>query len=238
MEEYRKYYLAENFPATLLPTALSLQPIGVDNLAWKFNETLDVIHYLQENEYTLFHVKMYGVDREEIFVLDEDWNMAMDIAGWDYFRRESFDRSIYHIKNCYASYGDRYFYALVPIKELEFQIRQVLPAYFPRDLLLRAIPLVYDSSDVSEVVWKYQDAMKAIGYFANHNSAILGGDVYTMNEDGVLISDGSGWYTDRKLLGWEEYVEKSKQESLSYIEYFSRSNGEEGFYYALVVSTK
>lgn len=84
----------------------------------------------------------------------------------------------------------------------------------------------------AEKAWLYEDAIVAIHFYAAHNYAILGGDVYG-KEDEIIFSMSDDWSVDKLEVVWEQFVERSTRKALLHIERHHRNSGE-GYYYGLI----
>ncbi len=113
---------------------------------------------------------------------------------------------------------------------MDLGIRNLLPRFFPDELLQTGYSL--EKYGCAEVAWWYEDALQVTHLFAEHNYAILGGDVWTKAR-GQFVSIGDNWYLNQDELEWERYVLESKMKTLSYIENYHQRNGPE-YYYVLV----
>ena len=112
---------------------------------------------------------------------------------------------------------------------MDREIRDRLPTNFPEELLDAAYSL--QAVQVNEVAWRYEDALQAIQAIADAHYAILGGDVYREEHD-QLVSTYDSWYLNQQELAWDDFVKESRKKALSYIEMYSRRNGEK-YYYTL-----
>ncbi|MCS1350905.1 Imm40 family immunity protein [Mechercharimyces sp. CAU 1602] len=115
---------------------------------------------------------------------------------------------------------------------LELNHHFSLPNDYPEELLSKACRL--DSVGVHNYVWGKDDALKVMDYLTKIGFAILGGDVYRLENDGFRVTYDN-WYCNKDdNETWDEYVLKSKKIAIGYIEKYSEKHGL-SYYYALVI---
>lgn len=106
---------------------------------------------------------------------------------------------------------------------------------FPKELIQGSESL--ESLGIYELAWERNNAIKVIEFLSDCNYAILGGDVYSI-KNGILNSTYDSWFSKpNKNKTWEDYVKKSKNESLEYINRFFLLNGDD-FRYSIVYERK
>lgn len=89
------------------------------------------------------------------------------------------------------------------------------------------------SLGVYSVCWSYADAIEVINFLYENNFAILGGDVISFSENKFKYTYDN-WSVDRKKLETDKmYLERSKNESLNYIEDYIYQKGTD-FYFVVV----
>ncbi|MBL1321703.1 MAG: hypothetical protein COA63_011675 [Methylophaga sp.] len=64
------------------------------------------------------------------------------------------------------------------------------------------------SIGLSEVAWKYEDAIKLIVYFENNKIFILGGDVLVKDGD-KYRHNNDNWYLDKEQGSYEDSIKKA-----------------------------
>lgn len=117
---------------------------------------------------------------------------------------------------------------------MDSQERKHLPEHFPKELLNAAYSLLDLGS--KEVAWKFEDAIKATQWFAEHDYIILGGDVYYKDNEHFVITYDN-WYLTDDEVDRPQNVEDGKRKTLSYIEMYHHRNGD-AYYYTLLAVPK
>ena len=84
-----------------------------------------------------------------------------------------------------------------------------------------------ESMGISEMAWKSQDTLRVIDFLANKGYAILGGDVYTCDKNGIESTYDS-WFTNRTI--GDSFIEDSKNKAFEYISEYSKNNGDSYLY--------
>jgi hypothetical protein len=108
-----------------------------------------------------------------------------------------------------------------------------LPNNFPKELLHKGYSL--KQNGVNEIAWKKVDAYQVIEFLMKSGYAILGGDVYT-KEGGNFIPTYDSWFINKQeKISWENFILKSKEKALAYIEHYYSVNGSD-YLYVLVFS--
>lgn len=104
---------------------------------------------------------------------------------------------------------------------MENRAKYNLPIDFNSDLLNKSIPL--DTIGINELGWRFQDIKDVIEFFADKDYAILGGDIY-IEREGRIQSTFDNWYLNRDNREWHDFVMKSKQKSIDYLQNYSERN--------------
>ena len=91
----------------------------------------------------------------------------------------------------------------------------------PKELLIVGQSL--EPIGVFEMAWKSQDALKVIDFLTNKGHAILGGDVYKYNENGIESTYDS-WLINRTIS--ESFIAESRYKAHEYIKEYSKNNGD------------
>jgi hypothetical protein len=110
-----------------------------------------------------------------------------------------------------------------------------LPKDFPSNLLNASYLL--ESIGINDIAWKWDDALQAITFLCEKDYAILGGDVYKI-EDADFVPALDNWYLNKDPLAtWKQYVTNSQKKAISYIKWYREAYGND-FYYVLVYDTE
>ncbi|WP_404447374.1 immunity 40 family protein [Sutcliffiella horikoshii] len=102
------------FHPSVIESAISLKDLGINELAWKWEDVHIVIDYLVENKYAILGGDVYLLQGDEKIVTYDSWYLDRDTGtSWlDYVikSKETADEYInsYHMKN-----GDNYCYSII-----------------------------------------------------------------------------------------------------------------------------
>ena len=102
---------------------------------------------------------------------------------------------------------------------------------FSKEFLDRAFDLSYIG--INEIAWKSDDALLAVNILAEKGYAILGGDVYSLVENKIKSTYDSWYHTKEESTNWKQYVIDSREKAISYIEFYSKRNGDSYCYSAV-----
>jgi hypothetical protein len=91
----------------------------------------------------------------------------------------------------------------------------------PKELL--NVGLSLEPIGIFEMAWKSQDALKVIDFLTSKGYAILGGDVYKQDENGIESTYDS-WYINKTVS--KSFIEESRVKSHEYIKEYSKNNGD------------
>jgi len=105
------------------------------------------------------------------------------------------------------------------------------PNDFPMHLINKGYSLV--PIGVSEMVWKFTDAIEIINFLANQGYPILGGDVY-LEKDNVFESTYDSWYLEKSES--KNFAEESRKKALDYIYEYAKNNGDQ-YFFSIVFET-
>ena len=95
---------------------------------------------------------------------------------------------------------------------------------FPSSMIDSSISL--RELGIKELAWKWKDIKQVIDFLVEKKYAILGGDVYLLNND-QKIQTYDSWYIDRETgISWLDYVKKGKNVTVDYINQYYVSNGD------------
>lgn len=86
---------------------------------------------------------------------------------------------------------------------------------------------------ISELAWNWKSAIKAIEFLSNNNCAILGGDVYDLNDDELNVTSDSWYFNKSEARSDQDYLIESSKRAITYINQYHARNGED-FYYSIV----
>lgn len=100
-----------------------------------------------------------------------------------------------------------------------------LPKDFPKELIEFGYSL--EPMGISEIVWKSEDAIKVIIFLTSKGYAILGGDVYSINEKGLKATYDS-WYINKSIS--QSLLEESRKKAFEYISEYAKINGDNYLY--------
>jgi len=89
--------------------------------------------------------------------------------------------------------------------------------------------------EISGFAWKWEYVNILLNYLNSNNYAILGGDVYKLENDQIDIAYDS-WFCNKKdNMSWEFYVDESNKRAMEYINNYYERNGND-YCYSLVIS--
>lgn len=88
---------------------------------------------------------------------------------------------------------------------------------------------------ITDLAWKWEDIHHVIEFLKKNGYAILGGDVYFI-ENNQIETTYDSWYINRETgKSWCDYIKESEKVTVDYInEYYSKNGGD--FCYSLVYS--
>lgn len=104
--------------------------------------------------------------------------------------------------------------------------------YMLSDFLDKAVSLV--SMGINEVCWSYDNVKDIIDYLSRNNCVILGGDIL-IKKNNEFTYTYDNWFIEKKPyeLYDEKYIERSRNESIKYIDEYVMANGKD-FYFVVV----
>lgn len=106
-----------------------------------------------------------------------------------------------------------------------------MPNGFPIKLLNVAKSL--NHLGILDIAWDWESAIMVVEFLSDCNYAVLGGDVYRLNNDS-LESTYDSWYLNKDMSkSREQFVEETKSKAISYINQYHEINGDD-FYYSVV----
>ena len=104
---------------------------------------------------------------------------------------------------------------------------------FPSSVIDTAISL--EELGIKDLAWKWKDIHNVITFLIDNEYAILGGDVYLL-ENGEKIITYDNWYLDKETgTSWLDYVTKSKKVAIEYIDNYHINNGD-SYCYSIIYS--
>ena len=99
----------------------------------------------------------------------------------------------------------------------------------PQELLNRGI-FLRERIGVYEIGWKFDDAIKVLDIIKEKEMVVLGGDIYGLNGDEVIITYDSWSFSGSSFI-------KSFEKASKYINNYYKNNGG-SFIYSLVVEER
>ena len=99
----------------------------------------------------------------------------------------------------------------------------------PQELLDRGI-FLRDKIGVYEIGWKFDDVIKVLDIIKEKEMVVLGGDVYELNGDEIIITYDSWSFSGSNFI-------KSFEKASKYINNYYKNNGG-NFIYSLVVEER
>ena len=99
----------------------------------------------------------------------------------------------------------------------------------PQSLLSREI-FLRDKIGVYEIGWKFDDVVKVLDVIKEKEMTVLGGDVYELNDDEIIIAYDSWSFSGSNFI-------KSFEKASKYINNYYKNNGGI-FIYSLVVEER
>lgn len=90
------------------------------------------------------------------------------------------------------------------------------------------------SMGIDELCWSYENIKDIIDYLSKNNCVILGGDILIKKNNEFLYTYDN-WFIEKKPydLCDEKYIERSRNESIKYIDEYVMANGKD-FYFVIV----
>jgi hypothetical protein len=104
----------------------------------------------------------------------------------------------------------------------------LMPDCVPQSLVEEGLIFHFSMAQMrpDSIAWKKEAAIEVIETLAEHAYAILGGDVLALRGE-QLDYTGDYWdLPDEDVVLWEEYVERTRERSIDFIEDISRRKGE------------
>lgn len=105
------------------------------------------------------------------------------------------------------------------------------PSDFPKFLMENAVDL--KEVGVYNFAWKSKEAVEAIEFLADNGFIILGGDVFSLNNEDIE-STGDSWYFENKNEREKAAINKSKEKAVSYIKKYTNRNVDKEYIYSIV----
>ena len=99
----------------------------------------------------------------------------------------------------------------------------------PQALLNMGI-FLRDKIGVYEIGWKFDDVIKVLDVIKENEMTVLGGDIYGLNGDEVIITYDSWSFFGSNFI-------KSFEKAIEYIDNYHKNNGD-NFIYSLVVEKR
>ena len=97
----------------------------------------------------------------------------------------------------------------------------------PQSLLSRGI-FLREKIGVYEIGWKFDDVIKVLDVIKEKEMTVLGGDVYELNGDEIIITYDSWSFSGSNFI-------KSFEKASKYINNYYKNNGD-NFIYTIIVS--
>src|SRR5437667_12482218 len=88
-------------------------------------------------------------------------------------------------------------------------------ASFPKELLNQATS--FEEGGNIMIAWRSESIKAVIHWITKKNAVILGGRMF-LDAEGVIFFSGLEWSVERNELDWNEFVQKSAELSLAFIE--------------------
>lgn len=105
------------------------------------------------------------------------------------------------------------------------------PPNFPKFLLELAVDL--KERGIYNFAWKSKEAITAIEFLASNEFIILGGDVFSLDNE-LIESTGDSWYFESKNVKEKDAINKSKEQAISYIRQYTNRNIDKEYIYSIV----
>jgi hypothetical protein len=190
-------------------------------LAWT-RETIGlVLKFLSDHGYAIAELNIYGRSEHSFFLIDSSVCEYKDVVSWHEYCRKSKVAAERNIKS-FAESGQEIYFVPLPMTEYLHQASRGLPTGFPKEMLYRAKPL--EEPGVVDVAWSYEDALWVIEMCYQAGYAVLGGEVYHLDQNRPEVTYDS-WYIDQKGQCWDAYLVQSKEAAVTYISNYAARNG-------------
>ncbi len=106
--------------------------------------------------------------------------------------------------------------------------KDLVPDFIPESLIEHGHMFHFSMSHLQpdSIAWENETLLEVIEALANHDYAVLGGDVLELS-DGCLEYTSDYWdLLDEDVVLWEEYVEYTKEQSVNFVKDIARRKGE------------
>ncbi|MEK5389039.1 Imm40 family immunity protein [Margalitia sp. FSL K6-0131] len=106
-------------PNTIKSLAISLDELGITDLAWKWGDVQHVIEFLKQNDFAILGGDVYIIENNQINTTYDSWyiNRGPGESWYDYIN-ECEKKTIEYINEYHFKNGDNYCYSLVYNKEV------------------------------------------------------------------------------------------------------------------------
>jgi hypothetical protein len=106
--------LPKRFPCELYESAISLQSIGLEELAWKYEDAKKVAECLCSQNYAILGGDVYSFEKEKLVPTYDNWYFEKEASfSKEEYILKSKERAILFINSYSYRHGKDYYYALV-----------------------------------------------------------------------------------------------------------------------------
>ena len=103
---------------SMIDSSITLEALGIDELAWRFEDVHHVIDYLVDNGYAILGGDVYSLLGNEINSTYDGWYLDRDvIVTWNNYMVQSKVFAHEYINSYHTKNGEHYCYSLVYSKE-------------------------------------------------------------------------------------------------------------------------
>jgi hypothetical protein len=119
-----KSYFPSNFPEQLIRTGISLDHLGIIEIAWDKNDAIAAISFLCNSGYIILGGDVYVMDNGCLQYTYDNWffepRALKDHQNiHNYLIQKSKDKAIHYVNQYYKMNGDKFYYTVVFADESE-----------------------------------------------------------------------------------------------------------------------
>jgi|AGTN01.3.fsa_nt_gi hypothetical protein len=106
--------IPKGLPVELINSAVSLEHVGVNAVAWNYKNAVQVAFYLRTSGYVILGGDVYKMEHEKLIATCNDWYINKNDVGSNCnLIEESAKRTIEYIENFHKKFGEIYYYSFV-----------------------------------------------------------------------------------------------------------------------------
>jgi hypothetical protein len=123
-ESYKN--IVNEIPIDLLKNSISLEELGIYELAWKRESAIKVIDNLFNNEYLILGGDVYSI-KQEVNLTYDNWFIVHEGQDMDKFATYTKQKAVKYINDYYNLNGDEFCYSIVSykIKDIKISVNNI-----------------------------------------------------------------------------------------------------------------